>query len=234
MPFVNKGTVAIAYGVPNLTPTYSGAVGNNLLISPVYWSNPATTSPPGAPAGWTTGGATASGFACFASGGYSTGVGLYWQIAAGGSASAAINASGSGAWAINALIAEFSGYQTSSPQDSAVTAFTGSAGPVTSGTITSGVPAQSAELIIVVYAGPQINSNSNIGLVDPISGFTTLDIQQNNQNHAVGITAYKEITGGGAQSAPETWGQTGEWAAMTIGFKALTGAGGASIAWVSA
>lgn len=234
MPLVNKGTVAIAYGTPNPTATYTGAVANNLLISPIYWANPATTAPPGPPAGWTTGGTTAAGFACFASGGYSTGVGLYWQIAAGGSASAAINSAGSGAWAINALIAEFSGYQTTSPQDSAVTAFAGAAGPVTSGTITSGVPAQSAELIVVMYAGPQINSAANIGLVDPISGFTTLDIQQNNQNHAVGITAYKEITGGGAQTAPESWTQTGEWAAMTIGFKALAGASSAVVAWLGA
>lgn len=233
MAFVQKGTAAVAYGTPNPTATLAGTTAGNLLICTVYWANPNNSAAPLTPAGWTVGLAP-TGFATFTGGGYFTGSAMYYlPNCPGGSASAAVNAAGAGAWAINAIISEYSGY-SATPLD--VTASAGSATSTTSGTVgPTSTTTQANELIIACFAGPQINSSANIGIADPISTFTTIDVQQNNQNHAVGICGYKEVSSAGAQSASETWSQTGEWAAVIATFKASGSSGGsAAIAWVSA
>lgn len=218
MAFVQKGTAAVAFGAATCTPSLTLTTANNLLVLTVYWANPGGSAAPVTPPGWSVGLAP-TGFATRTGGGYFTGAAIYYKISAGGTQSGVVNSGGSGAWALNGIISEYSGYLTSGVLD--VTASAGTATFSTSGSVgPTATTAQANELVIACFAGPQVNSSANIALANPISGYTTIDVQQNNQNHAVGIAGYAEVTSTGTQSASETWTQTGEWAAVIATFNA--------------
>lgn len=217
MAFVQKGSEGTTYGGQTAAVSLAGTTAGNLAVFTGWWANPNNSTPPVVPSGWSTAIAP-TGVATFA-GGYWTGAVIYYlPNLAGGTISTTWNTGGGGAWALNGIISEFSGYATVSPLD--VTASAGSATASLLGSVTSLTTSNSTDLVIASCAGPQLNTSANIGIsAPPNTGYTGIDASQNNQNHAVGSAGYNEVTSVGAQTASWTWTQTGEWQAVLATFK---------------
>lgn len=233
MAFVQKGSPAATFGSATVTPTLTGVTAGNLLIMPVQWLNPANSSPPVAPSGWSVA-IDPTGFATVGFPGYFTGTAIYYQAnTAGGSISATVNTGGSGGWALQAIIAEFSGYATTSPLDQFTSSGTGSS--VTSGnTGTTGTTVQATELVIVSLCAAGLSSNTANGISSPAtSGYTAIDVEEDATAHAPGQSSYKEIVSAGTQTGAWTWTQTGEYAAVIATFMTPGGTNSASVAWLT-
>jgi hypothetical protein len=217
--FVQKNTLNSSTTVTTQTTTLTSVTSGNLVIAVSSWAiNAGLTSVPSldstsVTAGWQeaghAGGVDSSGHP-----GWTTGVSVYYlQNAPSGTASLKLNYPAS--TYARTILAEYGGYATSAPVDKI--AVNTSAGATTL-TVTSATTSQANELVIVGHACAFATSNSNIGLTNPPSGYTSLAVVQDTNTGSGVEFAYKEVTSTGAQSATWSWSGTTEATSIVVTF----------------
>lgn len=100
---------------------------------------------------------------------------------------------------------EISGAPTSGALDKVVDAKTDNTSHQTQVTGTTAETAQPGELVVIGVGIGATNGISNINLVDPPAGFTTLYKMNNSASDLATLHAYKFIIGAGPQSATFDW-----------------------------
>ena len=128
----------------------------------------------------------------------------------------------------NKTLSEFSGMATASVLDVSQAALTSNSDITSQVTGTTGTTAQADELIIIALSAAAPSGTNPMGLTNPVSGFTTLQIWDNSLSGLPTFHAYKIVSATGTQSATFNWtaheAQMGAHAAIAA-FKG-TAAGG--------
>ena len=101
-------------------------------------------------------------------------------------------------------LAEYSGL-TASPFDVAKSAVTNNGSQTSQVTGTTAATAQAQELVVIGLCLAAASGVTNVGLTDPVSGFTTLQVQLNDSTGLAGMHAFKIISATGTQSATFNW-----------------------------
>jgi hypothetical protein len=216
MSRVQAGTVNASSGVTTQTTTLTGCTLHNLLELSVHWDMNAASGKPtldstAVTAGWLEAG-TAGPQVAQANAGWITGVTkFYLQNCPAGSNACKINFASSAR--TNSQMCEYSGYAQVGPLDKVATQITGSATTITATTATT---SQATELVTASIAARFVASNSNIGLTNPPTGFTSNGVLQDTNTYAGFESAYKEVVATGAQTATWSWTGAGEAAALVV------------------
>lgn len=215
---VQQGTAADTFGGSSIAPSLTGVTAGNFLALIVYWSTNGFTAP-STPAGWSSVGASQMP-TCHANGGFGTGCSLFYKENASGGTNSATVSFGSAVVAAHGFIVEFSGILTASSLDK--TNLSANVANGTSGsTGNTATLAQTVELVIALMAGPQVGAATNVGISSPASsGYTALDVTQDNTAKATGQASYLITASNAAQSASWTWTTSGEMAAIIATFQA--------------
>lgn len=196
--FVQKVT-----GTGSLVIT-SVAAGNTLIVCHSALRNPQTQAVIATPtdsAGTLTGGIGGVP-AKFVGGSYEIGVGVFFEAnAASGSHTITPEACANN----QVSVSEYSGMVTASLLDVSATAKFSDGTETSQVTGTTSTTAQNAELIIIAFALGHNVGVTNIGLTNPVSGFTTLHIANDSGADIGAMHAYKIVSVTGTQSATFNW-----------------------------
>jgi len=218
MSFVQKNTLTGFLGVTSASSSITGATLHNLLVLFISWDvNGGTTGPSldstAIAAGWLTA-RNPAGITAIGNSGWATGMSIFYrQDAASGTNT--VNVTFPNSTRAQTLIAEFSGYATSGALD--ITA-TNNVANGTTVTVTSATTNQATELVVVGVAADFVASNSNIGITDPPTGYTSLAVLQDTNTYAGLEFSYKEVTSTGTQSATWSWATSGQGIASLATF----------------
>lgn len=124
-------------------------------------------------------------------------------------------------------LVEFSGLLTSGVFDVANDAKTSDSTQTSQVTGTTGATAQADELVIISLCLAASAGLANVALTDPVSGFTTLQVSQNDATDIAMMHAFKVISAIGTQAATFNWVDTeaaqGSHAAIATFKAALAG-----------
>lgn len=105
-------------------------------------------------------------------------------------------------------LVEFSGLLTSGVFDIATDAKTSDGTQTSQVTGTTGTTTQADELVIISLCLAASGGLANVALTDPVAGFTTLQISQNDASDIAMMHAFKVISATGTQSATFNWVDT--------------------------
>ena len=233
MALIQKVTVQ-AQGVASVTANLSGVTAGNLLTVQAsanqYSDSPSVIV---APTGYSTAAAVFNTGQINGSSYAGAGI-FYKENVTAGAQSATLDATGTAVLQGAITLAEWSGYATSASLDASATNFATytAAGAETANSGTTAAVAQASELVlgVMLYAGQ--GADSNLGITDPPTGYTSLAVNQadNNQPYVCYEQCYQESTSlSGAQSI--NWNYTSSstsqgWAAAIATFKASGGSSG--------
>ena len=105
----------------------------------------------------------------------------------------------------NKTLSEFSGMATASVLDVSQPALTSHSDITSQVTGTTGTTAQADELIIIALALAAPGGANPVGFTNPVSGFTTLNVVQNDLSDIATFHAYKIVSATGTQTATFNW-----------------------------
>jgi hypothetical protein len=127
----------------------------------------------------------------------------------------------------NSTLTEFSGLATSTSKDQTTSASSTVNAHTSQSTGTTGTTAQASELAVIALCLVSNGGAANVGLTDPVSGYTTLQVVQNDFSDIATQHAYQILSATGTQSATFNWtdNETSELSEACIAtFKAAGGA----------
>ena len=189
-------------GTGNLT--LNGVAAGNLLVAMQsgYRSNTTTAIAVPTDTGGTFVGGIAGVGALWFSSTFAVLVGLFYEVnAASGTHTVTFEANALD----NKTLSEFSGMATASVLDVSQAALTSNSDITSQVTGTTGTTAQADELIIIALAAAAPSGANPMGLTNPVSGFTTLQIWDNSLSGLPTFHAYKIVSATGTQSATFNW-----------------------------
>ena len=105
----------------------------------------------------------------------------------------------------NGTLTEWSGLATSGMLDVAKSAGSGAGGQTSQATGTTSATAQADELVLICLSVGATPGAANIGLTDPVSTFTTLQVVNDDAGNIGTMHSWKETAATGTQSATFNW-----------------------------
>ena len=102
-------------------------------------------------------------------------------------------------------LTEWSGADTTGPFDVAKSASSNVGAHTSQATGTTNTTSQADEMVYIAFCAGATPGASPMGLTDPVSGFTTLKVIQDDQNDLGVMHAFKTINATGTQSATFNW-----------------------------
>lgn len=210
MSFVQKNTNTHGTDVTSLSSSITGVTAGNLLLLVVSWANSGSSTGPQLDAtavsnGWKVG-QNPTGTASTGHSGWFVGASIFY-LPNTPSGTNAVNITFNNTSRLDTILAEFSGYATSSPLDKTAT---NNVANGTTVTVTTAATTVATELVMAAVATTFEFGNGNEGITDPPTGYTTLNVNQDNNLACSFEMAYKEVVATGTQSATWSWNQSGE------------------------
>lgn len=224
MPLVQSATSATATVVLN-----GVAAGNLLVVLDTYFRSTSTGAVDGTP---TDSNGTFS-VACndtpiAAFGGFDIGVAIFYQQ---NTASGTHTVTPQANTDHNTTLMEFSGIVTSGAfvAGSKSSGGNGNFAGTSISTGSTATAASAGDIAIIGFAAGATTGTANMGLTDPVSGFTTVYVQNNTSSGLGTMHSYRALGSGGTQSATFNWtdSETQQFVMAAIAtFVASSGGGG--------
>ena len=128
----------------------------------------------------------------------------------------------------NATLAEWAGISTTTPFDVGANARTVNSSITSQVTGTTATTAQADELVLITLGLGATVGSANVGFTDPVSGFTSLQVNPNDSSDLATFHAYKVVAATGTQSATFNWtdSETGQYCGANIATFKAAAAGG--------
>jgi hypothetical protein len=215
--FVQKSSVNASSGVTTQTTTLTGVTAANLLVCICTWDMNAASGNPtinASSTGWNLA-VQAGPVVAAGNSGWITGTSIFYnQNASSGSNSLQLDFASTSR--MRSIILEVSGNATSGSLDKTSTNTSTSA---TTLSTTTAATTWATEISIAANAASFVAGNANVGMTDPPTGYTSIEINQDTNTYAACEAAYLIVSSTGTQTASWTWATAGEATAAIATFK---------------
>lgn len=219
--FVKKSTQSFGDGVTSFSTSLAGVTAGNLVVVTVDKAsggdsnNPALAMPAPDGGGWST---AIAGTGPTGTGAYRPVNAIFYKLASAGGTETVTWSSLPGDSYIEATISEFSCSGTW-----AFDAGIRTVGDGTSPQSVSGISNSTAVALAIAVVATDANTITN--LVGPTSGYTQIDLSDNNSAHNCYGSGYKILAATAAQSAGWTWTGSGPWMGSLAIFREVASSG---------